>query len=243
MRIAVISDIHANLIALKEVLKDIQIEGCNKIYCLGDLMLAGPQPKETMQYIMSQDWDIVQGNTDELIVEYGPDVIEMMKENFPVMGVALNDDMNFVTPDVHNFLGSLPTEIEEEIDGVKILMVHGSPRKNNENIFPEMPINEVEEIIAGTDANLILCGHTHKPCGYQTSTGQTVVNVGSVGRPMTPTPYACYAVIDIDKGTFSIKHKFVDYNREKAMELIRNRGFEGAEIIANLLVNTQESHV
>ena len=105
MRIAVISDIHANLIALKEVLKDIQIEECDKIYCLGDLMLAGPEPQETMQFVMSQDWEIVQGNTDELIVEYGPEVIEMMKENFPVMGVALNDDMNYVSPEIHNFLG------------------------------------------------------------------------------------------------------------------------------------------
>ena len=131
----------------------------------------------------------------------------------------------------------------EEIEGVKILMVHGSPRKNNENIFPEMPIEQVEEMIAGTNADLILCGHTHRPCGYQTSTRQTVVNVGSVGRPMTPTPYSCYAIIDIEKGSFTVKHKFVDYNREKAMELIRNRGFEGAEILANLLVNTQESHV
>ena len=243
MKIAVISDIHANLLALNEVLKDIQMEECDKIYCLGDLMLAGPQPKETIDFIMKQDWKIVQGNTDEIITNYGPEVIQMMKDNFPVMGAALDNDMNDVTVDVYDFLKGLPKQIEEEIEGVKILMVHGSPRKNNENIFPEMHIEQVEEMIANTGADLILCGHTHKPCGYQTSTRQTVVNVGSVGRPMTPTPYACYAVIEINNGTFAVKHKFVDYNREKAMELIRNRGFEGAEILANLLINTQESHV
>ena len=67
-------------------------------------------------------------------------------------------------------------------------------RANNEDILPEMPIEVVEEIIEGTDAKLILCGHTHVPCAYQTNKGQTVVNVGSVGRPMTPDPKSllCY---------------------------------------------------
>ena len=116
-------------------------------------------------------------------------------------------------------------------------------RKNNENIFPNMPLNEVEEMIKDTDADLIFCGHTHQPCGYQTSSKQTVVNVGSVGRPMTEVPDACYVVADFNNGGFSINHKFVDYDRKLAAEIVRARGYEGADKIAGLLLNPTERHV
>ena len=86
MKIGVISDIHANLVALREVLKDMTNEGCEKVICLGDLVLAGPQPKETLDFIRQQeDWIIIQGNTDKLIADFGSEVLQMMEDNFPVM--------------------------------------------------------------------------------------------------------------------------------------------------------------
>ena len=243
MRIAVISDIHANLLALQEVLKDIQNEGCEFIFCLGDIVLAGPQPKETLDFVRQQNWTIIQGNTDKLISEFGADVVEMMEGKYPIMAKAIVDDMNYVDEDGKDFLASLPPMMQMEIEGVKVLFVHGSPRANNEDILPNKPLESIEEIISDTDAALILCGHTHIPCGYQTNSKQTVVNVGSVGRPMTPTPLACYVVIDFKDDTFNVKHKFVDYNREAAAELVRNRNFEGADKLAELLINPVERHV
>ncbi len=243
MRVAVISDIHANLIALEAVLKDIEQENCEHIICLGDLVLAGPQPKETLVFVRQQNWTIVQGNTDKLIVDYGQDIIGMLKENYPVMANALVDDINYITEDDKKFLEELAPMISADIDGVKILFVHGSPRANNENILPGRPLDEIEEIIADTEADLILCGHTHIPCGYQTNKKQTVVNVGSVGRPMTPSPLACYVVVDSENGIFNVRHKFVDYDREKASELVRARNFEGADQLAELLINPVNRHI
>lgn len=243
MRVAVISDIHANFIALQEVLKDIQNEGCEHIFCLGDLILAGPQPRMTIDFIKEQNWTIIQGNTDKLISEFGPEVIEMLKEKYPIMANAIVDDMYYVEEERRAFLNDLPPQLEMEIEGVKVLLVHGSPRANNEDILPNKPIEEIEEIIAGTSADLIFCGHTHIPCGYQTTNKQTVVNVGSVGRPMTQTPLACYAVVDFENGTFNIKHKFVDYDREAASELVKARNFEGADKLAELLINPVVRHV
>lgn len=243
MRVAVISDIHANLIALEAVLKDIEQENCEHIICLGDLVLAGPQPKETLVFVRQQNWTIVQGNTDKLIVDYGQDIIGMLKENYPVMANALVDDINYITEDDKKFLEELAPMIFADIDGVKILFVHGSPRANNENILPGRPLDEIEEIIADTEADLILCGHTHIPCGYQTNKKQTVVNVGSVGRPMTPSPLACYVVVDSENGIFNVRHKFVDYDREKASELVRARNFEGADQLAELLINPVNRHI
>ncbi len=243
MRVAVISDIHANLIALQEVLKDIENEKCEHVICLGDLVLAGPQPISIMDFISKQDWTIIQGNTDRLIAEYSQETVEKLKEIYPVMANALVDDMNYMTEDIRNFLKELPPQLEMEIEGVKVLFVHGSPRANNENILPNRPLKEIEEILSGVDADLILCGHTHIPCGYQTSNKQTVVNVGSVGRPMTSAPLACYAVIDFENGIFNIKHKFVDYDREKAADQVCIRSFEGADKLAELLINPVVRHV
>ena len=240
MKIAVISDIHANLIALREVLKDIEKEQCDEIYCLGDLVLAGPQPKETLDFIKEQDWTIIQGNTDKLIADFNDEIYQYMQQSFPVMANSIVEDIKVVD---REYLSQLPPQEEKTIDGINILLVHGSPRYNNEDIAPGMPIETIEKIIEGTTADLILCGHTHVPCGYQTNTKQTVVNVGSVGRPMTPKPMACYAVLEINDGIFTVKHKFIDYDRTAAANQVRERGFEGVEQLAGLLLNPTSRHV
>ena len=244
MKIAVISDIHANFPALEVVMKDIRRENCEKVFCLGDLAMAGPQPHMVIDFVRKQsDWTVIQGNTDKLIAEYSQKTYEDVKQMYPMMANALADDARILEEDKKQYLKSLPPQLELEIEGVKVLLVHGSPRKNNENIFPNMPLNEVEEMIKDTDADLIFCGHTHQPCGYQTSSKQTVVNVGSVGRPMTEVPDACYVVADFNNGGFSINHKFVDYDRKLAAEIVRARGYEGADKIAGLLLNPTERHV
>ena len=244
MKIAVISDIHANYQALEAVMKDIKKENCDRIFCLGVLAMAAPQPHMVIDFVRKQpDWIVIQGNTDKLIAEYTEQTYEDVKKMYPMMANALADDVKILEEDKKQYLGSLPPQYETEIDGVKILLVHGSPRKNNENIFPNMPVNEIEEMIKGIDADLIFCGHTHQPCGYQTSTKQTVVNAGSVGRPMTEVPDACYVIADFNNGGFSINHKFVDYDRKMAAEIVKARGYDGADKIAGLLINPTERHV
>ena len=243
MKIAVISDIHANLIALKTVLEDIKEQNCDKIFCLGDLAMAGPQPVETVDFIIKQtDWTIIQGNTDKLIVDYSSELFENMMNTFPLMAKALREDVKVLREDQKEFLRKLPPQKELEIEGVKILLVHGSPRRNNEDILPNLPIEQVEEIIDGVNADLILCGHTHMPAGYQTNTKQTVINDGSVGRPMTEDLKACYLILDINNGSFTVEHRLLDYTREKAAEIMRERNFDGAEGIANMLIKPSPRH-
>ena len=243
MKIAIISDIHGNLDALESVLSDINKEGCSKIFCLGDIAMAGPEPKETIKKIQelmqSKDFYIIQGNTDKMLSVFSFDTYNAVTETNAVMGSAYFSDSKLLSEEEKNFLGSLPVSKEIELFGVKILLVHGSPRKNNENIYPNLPIEEVEEMIKDTDANIIFCGHTHMPCGYQTNTNQTVVNAGSIGRPFSEQPDSCYAILDINEDTsaFEIKHKFVKYDVEKASKKILERNFEGAEKLAKMLLN------
>ncbi len=244
MKIAVISDIHGNMQALEKVLEDIKAQGCEKILCLGDLAMAGPQPRVVVDFIQQQkDWEVIQGNTDQLIGDFCPEYMENVKSKFPVMASALAEEVLFMEDARKDYLHSLPPQMTFSIEGVKILMVHGSPRRNNEDILPNRPISEIEEICKGVDADLIFCGHTHVPCGYQTEKKQTVVNVGSVGRPMTEGAKACYVVANIEDGGFSIEHRFLDYDRELAAEILMKRTFEDKEQVAQMLLNPTQRHV
>lgn len=244
MKAAVISDIHANLVALEAVMEDIKEQGCEQILCLGDLALAGPQPADTMNFIMNQQkWTIIQGNTDKMIANYGHEVLDFLAQQYPIMANALQDDMKYLDENHVQFLNNLAPQLSILIEGCSVLLVHGSPRANNEDILPEMPIEEIEEIIGGTTEKLILCGHTHVPCGYQTNSGQTVVNVGSVGRPMTDMPYACYATVEFENGSFEVKHRFVKYNNALAASLMSKRDFMGSDRIADLLINPSQRHI
>ena len=91
---------------------------------------------------------------------------------------------------------------------------------------------------------MVFCGHTHQPCGYQTNTKQTVVNVGSVGRPLNEYPKACYLLLEVFEktGEFFVEHKLINYDKEKASELLRQRDFDGAEKLAGMLISASERY-
>ena len=246
MKIAVISDIHGNMDALTKVMDDIRKRGCDKIFVLGDYAMAGPEPSEVIDFFMRKkahpDLRMIQGNTDFMISNFSNEIYESVREKAPVMAAALKNDAENINPMARDFLKELPLQIEEEIEGVKFLLVHGSPRRNNEDILPTTPLEEVEKMLENVDADTVLCGHTHIPCGFQTSTKQTVVNVGSVGRPFTPEPKSCYLVVTVNNGKCIFKHKFVEYNIERAVMKLRARGFAGANKLANTLIDPQVRH-
>jgi len=247
MKIAVLSDIHGNLLALESVMDDIQARGCEKILFLGDYALAGPEPGDTVNFCMSlsnhDNVEMIQGNTDEMIAYYSDEIYEKVAKNAPIMANALKEEANNLSKNQLEFLKGLPTQKSLTIDGVKILMVHGSPRRNNEDIMPNTPPEEVEKMISGVDADLILCGHTHIPCGFQTNTEQTVVNDGSVGRPFTENPEACYVTISTTgDGRYEVEHHFVKYDNYEAAKILAARTFEGADKIAHMLIHPTHRH-
>lgn len=246
MKIAVISDIHGNMQALETVLSDIEKEKCDKIFCLGDLAMAGPEPVKTIELIKKlydeNKLELIQGNTDEMIGDY-KEFGAKVKAAFPIMGNALEDDVKIIPSHLKDFLKNLPKQKELEIEGTKVLLVHGSPRKNDENILPDLPLEKIEEMVANTDADVIFCGHTHIPCGYQTQSKKTIVNDGSVGRPFTDNPQACYVLANFLNNTVEIAHKLLDYDKQKASEILAKRNFAGSDKLAQILIKPEFRHM
>lgn len=242
MKYAVISDIHGNMQALNSVLNDsLNVENADKILCLGDLAMAGPEPSFAVQKIQELIADgkmiSIKGNTDKMLAFYDDEIFNLVQEKNEIMANALKADVKVLTEEQLSFLRDLPEQYSIEQDDIKVLMVHGSPRKIDENIFPDLPIETVEEMVEDTDASIILCGHTHVPCGYQTNSKKTVVNVGSVGRPFSEEPKSCYAILEfLDEG-LSIRHKFVDYDTKTASQILEKRGYNGCEKLAKMLLH------
>ncbi|MBD9222389.1 hypothetical protein EGQ24_00575 [bacterium] len=140
------------------------------------------------------------------------------------------------------YLEGLAPQLSLDVEGCSVLLVHGSPRKNNEDILPDTPIEEVEKMLVNVGADVVLCGHTHLPCGFQTSKKKTVVNAGSIGRPFTPEPKSCYLTIIVNNGECLFEHHFVEYDKERASAKLRKREFEGADKLANMLLNPKVRH-
>ena len=247
MKIAILSDIHGNLIALETILNHIKKNECDKIFFLGDYVLAGAQPKETISLIMKlfkqDNVEMIQGNTDKMISDFSEEILEVVKNGAPIMANALVDDISILSEEEKTFLKNLPENKLVEVDGIKLLLTHGSPRKNNENIFPDTPLATVEEMVTDTDASIIVCGHTHIPCGFQTNTKKTVINVGSVGRPFTEDTKCCYLILDINNGEVEIEHKLVRYDKEKSAEILSKRNFDGADKLSQILINPENRHM
>lgn len=243
MKIAIISDIHANPLAFDEVMKDVNVFNPDKIFCLGDLILGGYDPNYICKKILElkekfgSNFEIIQGNTDKMVAFCNKDLIEKTKALYPCMGYSLEDDVNITDKKYIDFVRDLPEKKTVNINGLKIELVHGSPRNQCENIFPSMPSEEVEEMVQDSQAELILCGHTHKPCGYSLNSGKTVINVGSVGRSATEDKMPVYLQLTIDnQGKFYVEHRIIKYDNILAQKNILNRKLGHIEELAQQYV-------
>ena len=239
MKIAVISDIHANKLALDKVLEDIKEFNPDKIFCLGDLILAGYNPNYVCKTILElkekfkDNFEIIQGNTDKMVAFCNDEMLEKTKAAFPCMGYSLEEDVKITEKKYIDFVKELPENKYVTVNGLKIQLVHGSPRNQSENIYPELFDETVCKMVEGSEAELILCGHTHKPAGYSLSIDKTVVNVGSVGRSMTEGKSPVYLQLTVDKnGQFFCEHRIIKYDNEEVKNHILARGFKHCEDLA-----------
>ena len=218
MRVAILSDIHGNLTALKAVLTDIAAQKPNLIYCLGDLVAYGASPNEVTERIRIERIPTVMGNCD--------DGVGFERDE---CGCAYRDpvdrqlgDRSLAWTKAHTsaenkaFLRTLHKKIRLEADGCRVLLVHGSPRRLNEYLFEDRPLSSFQRHAASSNADVIVFGHTHNPYARSVD-GVLFVNDGSVGKPKDLDWRACYAILD--NGGVSFRR--VEYDMHAAAAAIR----------------------
>jgi diadenosine tetraphosphatase ApaH/serine/threonine PP2A family protein phosphatase len=98
--------------------------------------------------------------------------------------------------------------------------VHGSPRKINEYLFENRPDASLERLLDMTQADVLVCGHTHIPYHRILPSGRHVVNAGSVGKPKDGNPQACYVVLEANNRDLTVTFRRVPYDIERAAKAI-----------------------
>ena len=180
MRIAAISDIHSNVYALEAVLADIRRQSPDVIVNLGDILYGPIAPRATYDCLMANDCITIRGNQDRQIY----DATAAEAQANPTLGFILDD---LGAKPLH-WMRNLPFALQLNED---IYLCHGTPQDDLVYLLedvshgqPELRNDEdILALLGGEASNLILCGHTHMPRVVTTSTGQTIVNPGSVGLP------------------------------------------------------------
>jgi putative phosphoesterase len=221
MRLAIISDIHANLPALEAVLADVAGRRPDAVYCLGDLVGYGASPNEVTARIRAEGIPTIMGNYDDGV---GFDRDECGCAYRDPVDKAIGDrsfswTKAHVTADNKAFLRALMPELRFETSGRRVLLVHGSPRKMNEYLFEHRPLSSFQRLAASSNADVIVFGHTHKPYVKQVH-GVMFLNAGSVGKPKDGDWRACYALLDVREES-GASFQRIEYDVKKAADAIR----------------------
>ncbi len=230
MRIALFSDIHANLLAFEAMLKDMDNQKPDAVFCLGDLVGYHIYPNEVIDEIRRRGIATLKGNHDEKV------------ESITTTPESLNERgkkyaYHLIREDNREYLKTLPADIrlEYKLHGRKInlFFAHGSTRSIDEYILADTDEDYVLEMLRETDADMLFIGHSHKPYHrmLQTAGGQFkhVINLGSVGKPKDGDRRGCYVILtingessNIDKDSVGVEFKRVEYDVEGSAKAIED---------------------
>ena len=182
-RLALISDIHGNGVALDAVLADIAVQEVDEIVCLGDIAAGGPQPCHVLRRQRELGCRAVRGNADEWLLDGLPagrsEATRRLAETVAWARAQLDgDDLAY--------LAALPTTLRCSVDGLGLFCCHGSPRSDLERLLPTTSDAALDELFACADARVLAAGHTHLQL-LRRRGGSLLVNPGSVGLPLGAT--------------------------------------------------------
>jgi len=216
MKIAVISDIHDNLFALEAVLAHAESLGVKRFWCLGDYVHFNAYPQEVIKTIRKLDLVSIHGNIDRAVLSVKDKKLEEMTDNEKLLSWT-NQRLSKKSI---RFLADLPDSLPVKLKGYRFLLTHGSPVALDDPIYTDTPDDRLRELSAMTRADVILCGHTHKPFIREVD-NRIFINPGSVGKPIDGDPRASYCVLTVKKGSLTIDHYRIEYEVEKAIEAMR----------------------
>lgn len=230
MRYALISDVHANLPALRAVLDDIARRQVATTYHLGDLVGYAPWPNETVALLREHGIPGIAGNYDSTVgTDYkhcGCKYEDPRQEE--LSHVSYEWTRKHVSPTTKEFLAGLPFRIDLKplgghIARPTVILVHGTPTLNTLYWTEDRPDSFCLQManIAGAKAGDVLAfGHTHKPW-YRQVEDIHFINTGSVGRPKDGNWRAGYVLLDVDEAGVKVEFVRVDYDLEATMQGIR----------------------
>ncbi|OGO85612.1 MAG: hypothetical protein A2Y22_03880 [Clostridiales bacterium GWD2_32_59] len=246
-RIAIISDIHANITALEAVVKDIEKRNIKRIICLGDIIGKGASPAKCIDIIREKCEVVLQGNWEEEVGWYEAENNEDERER-------VNWNRDKIGEDRFNYIKNLPLIHEMYVSGSLVRMFHLSPKSANSKeriMYKDKPIKKLEYFKASGDtstkeADIVIYADIHIQY-MEKFYNKTLINTGSIGfnvdlirddendSSYLETTKAHYCILEGEigeteyKSEFSIQFVRVVYDIEKEIEIINNKGVEKDE--------------
>ncbi len=221
-RITIFGDIHGNLPALEAVFADIDKQEVNPLYCLGDLVGYGTFPNEVIAAVCQRNIPTLMGNYDQGVGNNSDDCgCAYTSKEAEALGKRSIAWTNKNTTDENKeYLRQLVNHIPLQLGGLRVLLVHGSPRRINEYLYEDRPDATMERLLDLAEADVLVCGHTHKPYHRILPSGRHVINAGSVGKPKDKNPAACYVVLEATGNDLHVEFRRVPYDIERAAQAI-----------------------
>jgi predicted phosphodiesterase len=232
MRIALLADIHGNPIALEAVIQDIQAQGVDAYWILGDIVAIGHDPNGVLERLTAlPEARFVRGNTDRYVVtgERPPPTFEEVQADPSLLPqfVEVIRDLAWTQGVVTvggwlAWLAALPPQARLTLpDGTRLLAVHAAPgRDDGPGLHPGLSEAELKASLSGCEADLVCVGHTHWPLDVNVG-GVRLVNPGSVSNPWSLDLRASYAILEAGKRGYQIKQRYVDYDHQAVIAAVQ----------------------
>ena len=210
-RLALISDIHGNGVALDAVLADVAARDADEIVCLGDVAAGGPQPREVLRRLRELGCRAVRGNADGWLLDGLPagrsEATRRLAETV-AWGRAQLDDDDLV------YVAALPANVRCSVDGLELFCCHGSPRSDLEPLLATTSETTLDELFGRVRAHVLVAGHTHVQL-LRRHGDSLLLNPGSVGLPLStaasvapPLPsVAEYALLTVGDGDVDVSFR------------------------------------
>jgi predicted phosphodiesterase len=238
MKIAIISDIHANAIALDAVLAEIEREGIDRIVCLGDVAGGGPHPREVLDRLRQLGCPVIRGNVDDWVLALRP-----YGTGDP--SIRRPEDIDRwcagqLQPADRDYMDTFEPVVELPLDGsAGLLCFHGSPRSNRDVILAGTPDEEIEEMLGERRADVMAGGHTHLQM-LRVLGASLLFNPGSIGVPFGRSakgkkrhpPRAEYAVLTAEGSRFRVELRRAPIDASAVVSAILKSGMPHAEWLA-----------
>lgn len=230
MRIAVLSDIHGNLLALDACLVDLELQGgADAIVAAGDLCLDGPKPKKVLQRLEEIGAACIRGNTERYLGEDGSGRTFSSAEIAQIAWTRREVGERWLS-----WTKELPFAMRVGEDSNQLLIVHANPKTDDEYISPDAEEEVLQRLIGNERATAIAFGHLHIPY-VRMWRKKLLVNVSSAGLPKDGDPRAGYAILTEREGGWQVKHRRVPFDVKKVATQLADCGIpESAELIATL---------
>ena len=221
MRIALISDVHANMPALDAVLDHARKQDARAIWNSGDLVGYGTYPEEVVQRLRSDDVLNTMGGYDAQVLRFKKRKERWRRKKSLEEYLALEWAFGQLSKKSRKYLRFLSQEMRMTVKGRRVLLQHSCPGHGKKSAGPKAPPEALQKLAREAGADLIVCGRTHKPSARQAE-GVWFINPGSVGLPVDGDPRASYSLLQIGPKEVQVQQHRVAYDVEQMLKAIRD---------------------